>query len=124
MGITWLRNSEDTGTANINKNNIVLNKTFMDKFNDVGFVLIGIDDDENIIVKPLTLDEKEDPKYQGLLVFKISKFPNFMRIGNTKCIQLLEDSLVNVKLTGHKFKTIWLENKNALSIKTDSIIIK
>ena len=124
MAITWLKNAGDSGTATINKNNIMLNKTFMNKFDEVGYALVGIDDDENVVIKPLTIDEMESPQYKEAIVFKISKFTNFLRIGNTKCIEMLEDSLVNVKLKGNKFKTIWLENKNCLLIKTDSIIIK
>ena len=118
MTINWLKNSKLTGTATFNKNNIVLNTTFLSKFSKVCNALIGISEDEkSIIVKPLTLDEIEDPKYKDLLIVKVSPFKNFLRIGNSKCVSILEPVL-KIKLAKEpvKFNTTWNEVEKYLCI--------
>ena len=120
MAINWFKNSEVTGIATINKNNIVLNKTFINKFENATNAVIGLSDEGEIVVKPLTLDDLDNPLIKDLLIVKVSPFNNILRIGNTKCVSLIEEAL-NQKVTsdGLKFKTIWDDKENSLVIKTN-----
>lgn len=111
MTIKWLKNNNLLGLATINKNNIILNKTFNEHFMNVGQAIIGINDNHDIVIKPIRLDDVEKKAYQDLLIVKISPFKSYIRLGNTKCIAVLNEEFGGIfTKSGIQCKTMWSDD--------------
>lgn len=117
MAIKWINKHKENGTATITSNYIMINKLFSDKFNHSYEAMLGVDECDNIVLKPLSLDEVESAKYQNSVLLKISPFSTYTRIGNASNMKRIED-IVNIKFdkAGKKFITEWDEQENALKI--------
>ena len=78
-----------------------------------------VDEVNNIILKPLSLDECESPKYKDSMLLKVNIFNSFVRLGNTASMKIIGE-LLNVELSkkGQKYETYWNEKENALVVIT------
>lgn len=119
MGVTWIKKNEEKGTATLSNSYVVINKLFADKFSNCYSALLGVDENNNILFKPLTLDEMDQPKYKNAVLLKVNIFSSFVRLGNTANMKVIKD-LLNVDLgkSGIKFETMWDEHEKALIIMT------
>ena len=118
MGVKWINKVEAEGTATMFPNYLMANREFVDKFDDKYSALVGLDDDtDQIVLKPLSKDEDEDPKYQDSLRIKINIQKSYIRFGNTKSMSLIASLLhVDVPKTGLKGRSFWNEKEDALFI--------
>ncbi|MBE6141945.1 MAG: hypothetical protein E7175_03825 [Erysipelotrichaceae bacterium] len=118
MSVKWISKIDTTGTATIYQNYIQTNKQFVDKFIDKYSVLVGLDDEtDTIYLKPLSLDEDNDVKYQSSLKIKFNIQKSFMRFGNTKNISQIA-SIIHVEIPKAGLRGIskWDEKENSLVI--------
>ena len=119
MAITWFKKVETFGKATLQNNYIVINKLFSDKFSQAYVALVGIDENNNLLVKPLSLDESESPQYKDSLFMKISCFNTFVRIGNVSTMKIVQENLaMTFPKNGIKCNTSWNEKEKALVIET------
>ena len=118
MAITWFKKMETSGKATLQNNYIVINKSFSDKFSSAYVALVGVDENNNLLVKPLSLDESESPLYKDSLFMKISCFDTFVRIGNVSTMKIVQENLaLKLPKEGKKYDTSWDENEKALVIE-------
>ena len=118
MSLKWISKIDTTGTATMYQNYIQTNKQFVDKFIDKYSVLVGLDDEtDTIYLKPLSLDEDSDVKYQSSLKIKFNIQKSFMRFGNTKNVSQIA-SIIHVEIPKSGLKGIskWDEKENSLVI--------
>lgn len=122
MAIKWIKDIENNGNATLTNNYVMTSKVFSDKFNNCYSAVIGVDDDKNVVIKPLTLDENESPLYQDVLKVKVSIQKSYMRFGNTKAINQIKSLLdLNIPKKGIKGITSWdnLDNYLVINLKGD-----
>ena len=118
MSVKWISKIDTTGTATMYQNYIQTNKQFVDKFIDKYSVLVGLDDEtDTIYLKPLSLDEDNDVKYQSSLKIKFNIQKSFMRFGNTKNVSQIA-SIIHVEIPKAGLRGIskWDEKENSLVI--------
>lgn len=119
MPVTWIKKSEEKGSATLSNSYVVINQMFADKFSKSYSALLGVDEDNNIIFKPLSLDESESPKYKDAVLLKVNIFNSFVRLGNTKNMKVISELLnVDLSKTGQKYETTWNDSEKALVVKT------
>lgn len=119
MAVTWIKKTEEKGSATLSNRNVVINQRFADRFSKSYSALLGVDESNNIILKPLSLDECESPKYKDAMLLKVNVFKSFVRLGNTVNMKTISE-LLNLDLTksGLKFLTYWNNNEDALVVET------
>ena len=122
MGVTWIKKFEESGKATLGSNYIVINKLFADKFKTSFIAVVGLDENNNLMIKPLTLDESESPLYKDSLQAKISVFDTFVRIGNVSTMKTIAKALdAELSKKGVKCDTMWNDEEKALKIETGGI---
>lgn len=119
MAVIWIKKVEEQGSATLSNRNVVINQQFADKFSNSYSALLGVDEENNILLKPLSLDESESPKYKDAMLLKVSIFNSFVRLGNTASMKAISE-IIGVDLTksGLKYSTYWNDNEKALVVKT------
>ena len=119
MAIKWINKIETEGYATLSSNYVVINQSFADKFTTSYKALLGVDENDNILLKPLSLDEAESPLYKDKMLLKVSVFSSFVRIGNTASMKTIGE-LIGEELNknGKKYSTTWDEKEKALTIRT------
>ena len=119
MAVTWIKKTEEKGSATLSNSYIVINQMFAEKFSNSYSALLGVDEENNIIFKPLSLDESESPKYKDSMLLKVNIFNSFVRLGNTASMKVIADLLkLDLGKSGIKYETYWNENENALVVQT------
>lgn len=119
MAVTWIKKSEEKGSATLNSSYVVINQLFADKFSKAYSALLGVDEENNIIFKPLSLDECESPKYKDSVLLKVNIFNSFVRLGNTASMKVISELLsLDLGKSGIKYETYWNEKEKALVVIT------
>ena len=119
MAVTWIKKTEEKGSATLSNRNVVINQRFAEKFAKSYSALLGVDEANNIILKPLSLDECESPKYKDAMLLKVNIFNSFVRLGNTANMKTISELLgVDLTKSGLKYGTYWNDNENALVVET------
>ena len=116
--ITWLSTKDEIGSASLYASNITLNTVAMNKFVTAYRVMVGIDDDNNIILAPLDKDRvlRGDLKEEQLQ--KISSKKTYSRISSSSLMKQI-GSRLNIAFTSTPIKceTRWDDNNNVLILK-------
>lgn len=119
MAVIWMKKVEKKGSATLSNRNVVINQQFADRFSNSYSALLGVDEENNILLKPLSLDESESPRYKDALLLKVSIFNSFVRLGNTASMKAIAEILgVELTKSGLKYDTYWNNNENALVVET------
>ena len=119
MAVTWIKKAEEKGTATLSNSYVVINQIFADKFSSSYSALLGVDENNNLIFKPLRLDEMELPKYKNGILLKVNVFSSFVRLGNTANMKIIGELLkLSLDKSGKKFETYWSKEENALVVET------
>ena len=116
--ITWLSNKDEIGSASLYASNITLNTVAMNKFLTAYRVMVGIDDDSNIIIAPLDKDRvlRGDLKEEQLQ--KISSKKTYSRISSSSLMRQIGSRLnIAFSSTPIKCETRWDDNNNVLILK-------
>lgn len=116
--ITWLSTKDEIGSASLYASNITLNTVAMNKFVTAYRVMVGIDDDSNIILAPLDKDRvlRGDLKEEQLQ--KISSKKTYSRISSSFLMRQIGSRLnIAFSSTPIKCETRWDDNNNVLILK-------
>ena len=116
--ITWLSTKDEIGSASLYASNITLNTVAMNKFVTAYRVMVGIDDNNNIILAPLDKDRvlRGDLKEEQLQ--KISSKKTYSRISSSFLMRQIGSRLnIAFSSTPIKCETRWDDNNNVLILK-------
>ena len=116
--ITWLSAKDEIGSASLYASNITLNTVAMNKFTTAYRVMVGIDDNNNIILAPLDKDHviRGDLKEEQLQ--KISSKKTYSRISSSSLMKQIGSRLnIAFSSTPIKCETRWDDNNNVLILK-------
>ena len=116
--ITWLSTKDEIGSASLYASNITLNTVAMNKFLTAYRVMVGIDDEGNIILAPLDKDRvlRGDLKEEQLQ--KISSKKTYSRISSSSLMRQIGSRLnIAFSSTPIKCETRWDDNNNVLILK-------
>ena len=116
--ITWLSTKDEIGSASLYATNITLNTVAMNKFLTAYRVMVGIDDNNNIILAPLDKDRvlRGDLKEEQLQ--KISSKKTYSRISSSSLMRQIGSRLnIAFSSTPIKCETRWDDNNNVLILK-------
>ena len=119
MGITWFSTKERLGQASFYDSNITLNIIASVPFDMAYRVQVGIDDDKNIIIEPISKDRvvRGDLDEYSLLTIQMKK--SYSRINSTSLMKNIASSLdLELSKTPIKFDTKWDDDNNQLVILT------
>ena len=116
--ITWLSTKDEIGSASLYASNITLNTVAINKFLTAYRVMVGIDDNNNIILAPLDKDRvlRGDLKEEQLQ--KISSKKTYSRISSSSLMRQIGSRLnIAFSSTPIKCETRWDDNNNVLILK-------
>ena len=117
--IKWFDAKERNGSASLYSNNITLNTTAMYPLSYAFRVLVGIDDDKNIVIKPASKNEVESGTLDESRLLKLETHKSFARISSSILMrQISEELKLELSKTALKFETSWDDNENVLVVNT------
>lgn len=115
--ITWINVKAKSGVASLYNNSITLNTTAMYPFEIAHKVQVGLTDDGNIVIQPLTKAFIESGNLDESCLLKIERHKSFARISSVALMKQLGEAL-NLKLSNSplRFETSWDSKENILTI--------
>ena len=121
--IKWFNVKPRNGVATLYDNNITLNRTAMDPFDIAYKVQVGLSEEGNIIVKPLTKAFVESGELDENSLLKIEMRKSFARIASVSLMKQISEAL-NIKLSKSpiQYETSWDSVENILTIDISKVL--
>ena len=120
--IKWFNVKDRSGVASLYPNNITLNTTAMYPLDFAYKVQVGMDDNNNIIIKPLTKDVVESGMLDECCLLKLEMHKSFARISSTLLMkQIIEVLGLSMEKPPIQFETTWDSVENILIINTKEV---
>ena len=117
--IKWFNVKERSGVASLYPNNITLNTTAMYPLDFAFKVQVGMDENNNINIKPLTRDVVESGVLDECCLLKLEMHKSFARISSTLLLkQIIEALGLSMEKPPIQFPTTWDSVENILIINT------
>ena len=119
MSVKWFNTREKIGSASFYATNITLNTIASVPFEYAYRVQVGINDNGNIVIEPLSKERviRGDLDEYALLTIAVKK--TYSRISSTALMKKIQESLnIDLKENPMKFDTKWVEKDNLLIILT------
>lgn len=115
--ITWINVKAKSGVASLYINSITLNTTAMYPFEIAHKVQVGLTDDGNIVIQPLTKAFIETGDLDESCLLKIERHKSFARISSVALMKQISEAL-NLSLSNSplRFETSWDSKENILTI--------
>ena len=119
MPIQWFSTKEKTGSASFYNTNITLNTIATVPFEYAYRVQVGIDDNGNIVIQPLSKERVLRGDLDEYAIQQIAIKKTYSRISSTVLMKRISTAL-NITLSDKplKFETTWDEVENILTIHT------
>ena len=115
--IKWINVKAKTGVASLYANNITLNTTAMYPFEPAYRVQVGIDDNGDIAIQPLSQSVVESGDLDESCLLKIERHKSFARISSVSLMKQLSESIgIKLSTTPVRFETSWDSEENILTI--------
>ena len=115
--IKWFNVKDRNGVASLYPNYITLNTAAMAPLDFAYKVQVGIDDDNNIIIKPLTREVVESGILDECCLLKIEFHKSFARISSALLLKQISEALnLTLSKTPLQFITNWDSVENILII--------
>lgn len=115
--IKWFDVKEKNGTASLYSNNITLNTVAMYPLDYAFRILVGIQDDTNIIIKPVSKNEVENGELDESRLLKLERRKSFARISSSLLMrQISEELKITLSKVPVRFETYWDNSENVLVI--------
>ena len=115
--IKWFDAKERHGSASLYSNNITLNTTAMYPLDYAFRVLVGVEDNKNIVIKPVSKNEVESGALDESRLLKLERHKSFARISSSVLMrQISEELKLELSKTALKFETSWDDKENVLVI--------
>ena len=115
--IKWFNVKAKNGVASLYANNITLNTTAMYPFEDAHRVQVGLDDNGNIVIQPLSKSVVEKGDLDESCLLKLERHKSFARISSTSLMRQIGEALqISFSKTPVQFETSWDPVKNVLTV--------
>ena len=115
--IKWFNVKDRTGVATLYSNNITLNTAAMSPLDFAYKVQVGIDDNGNIIIKPLSRDVVETGALDECCLLKLEMHKSFARISSAALLKQISEALnLTLSKTPIRFETTWDSVENILIV--------
>ena len=115
--IKWFNVKERNGVASLYSSNITLNTTAMYPLDTAFKVQVGIRDDGNIIIQPVTKNVVESGVLDESCLLKLESHKSFARISSSLLMkQIAEELGLTLSKTPIRFETIWDSKENILIV--------
>ncbi len=115
--IKWFNVKDRTGIATLYTNNITLNTAAMSPLDFAFKVQVGIDDNQNIIIKPLSRDVVESGVLDECCLLKLEMHKSFARISSALLLKQISEALtLDLSKNGLRYETTWDSVENILIV--------
>ena len=115
--VKWFNVKAKNGVASLYSNSITLNTTAMYPFEDAYRVQVGMDDNGNIIIQPLTKAVVESGDLDESCLLKLERHKSFARISSTSLMKQIGETLkITLSKTPVQYETSWDSEENILTI--------
>ena len=115
--IKWFNVKDRTGVATLYTNNITLNTAAMSPLDFAFKVQVGIDDNRNIIIKPLSRDVVESGVLDECCLLKLEMHKSFARISSALLLKQISEALnLDLSKNGLRYETTWDSVENILIV--------
>ena len=115
--IKWFNVKAKNGVASLYSNSITLNTTAMYPFEIAHKVQVGLSDDGNIVIQPLTKAFIETGDLDESCLLKIERHKSFARISSVTLMKQISDALnITLSNTPVQYETTWDSEENILTI--------
>lgn len=115
--VKWFNVKAKNGVASLYSNSITLNTTAMYPFEDAYRVQVGMDDNGNIIIQPLTKAVVESGDLDESCLIKLENHKSFARISSTSLMKQIGEAIgVTLSKIPVQFETTWDSVENVLTI--------
>ena len=115
--IKWFNVKDRTGIATLYSNNITLNTAAMSPLDFAYKVQVGIDDNQNIIIKPLSRDVVESGVLDECCLLNLEIHKSFARISSALLLKQISEALnLTLSKSPTRFETTWDSVENILIV--------
>ena len=115
--IKWFNVKDRTGVASLYPNNITLNTAAMAPLDFAYRVQVGLDESNNIIVKPLSRDVVESGALDECCLLKLEIHKSFARISSALLLKQISEALnITLSKSPIRYETNWDSVDNILTI--------
>lgn len=115
--IKWFDAKEKIGSASLYSSNITLNTVAMYPLDYAFRVLVGISEDGNIIIKPVSKNDVESGQLDESRLLKLEIHKSFARISSSLLMrQISEKFHLELGKVPLRYSTNWDNNDNVLVI--------
>ena len=117
MAITWFSAKEKVGTASFYATNITLNTIASVPFEYAYRVQVGLDDDGNIVIEPLSKERVIRGDLDEYAIQNIAVKKTYSRICSTSLMKRISEATgLEFSDTPLKYETTWDEKANLLTV--------
>ena len=115
--IKWLNVKAKNGVASLYNNSITLNTTAMYPFESAYMIQVGIDDNSDIVIQPLTKAVVESGALDESCLLKIERHKSFARISSVALMKQIGEVLyITLSKNPIQYETSWDSEENILTI--------
>ena len=115
--IKWFNVKAKNGVASLYMNNITLNTTAMYPFEDAHKVQVGMDDNGNIVIQPLSKAVVDSGDLDESCLLKMERHKSFARISSTSLMKQIGEALnISLSKSPVQYETSWDPEANVLTI--------
>ena len=115
--IKWFNVKAKNGVASLYMNNITLNTTAMYPFEDAHKVQVGMDDNGNIVIQPLSKAVVESGDLDESCLLKMERHKSFARLSSTSLMKQIGEALnISLSKSPVQYETSWDPEANVLTI--------
>ena len=115
--IKWFNVKDRTGVASLYPNNITLNTAAMSPLDFAYRVQVGLDDNGNIIIKPLSREVVESGVLDECCLLKLEIHKSFARISSALLLKQISEALgLTLTKSPIQFPTNWDSVENILVV--------
>ena len=115
--IKWFNVKAKNGVASLYSNSITLNTTAMYPFEIAHKVQVGLSDEGNIVIQPLTKAFIETGDLDESCLLKIERHKSFARISSVSLMKQIGEALnIALSSTPVQYETSWDSEENILTI--------
>ena len=115
--IKWFNVKAKNGVASLYNNNITLDTTAMYPFDIAHKVQVGLSEEGNIVIQPLTKAFIETGNLDESCLLKIERHKSFARISSVTLMKQIGEALnIELSKTPLQYETSWDSEENILTI--------
>ena len=118
--ITWFNVKERNGVASLYPNNITLNTTAMYPLDCAFRVQVGMNEQGNIIIQPVSKNVVESGVLDESCLLKLETHKSFARISSSLLMKQIRETLkLPLQKAPIRFETYWNNDDNVLVINVE-----